>query len=284
MDGSAKAAPSNIQGRLFRCHFLCVVGVAFLLCANHALAQAPAWPSAQMREFLRSAEVSAAEQTSKGVTRPWRLTLTDETLTHDAAFQSVDQHKDVKRLGRKWEANFVDSYRYNIAAYLLAELVGLADMIPVTVERRWDGRVGALSWWVDDVMFDEATRIEKQRRPDDVAAWSAQLARVLVFGELVHDTDRNKTNMLYTSDWTLYMIDFTRAFRIWDRLQRPENLISIDRQLFDRLRTLTEAEVKQATRPYLTDGEVAGVLRRRDRLIDHFQRLIDNKGESRILN
>ena len=107
---------------------------------------------------------------------------------------------------------------------------------------------------------------------------------MLVFGELVHDTDRNKTNMLYTSDWTLYMIDFTRAFRIWDRLQRLENLVSIDRQLFDRLRTLTEAEVRQATRPYLTDGEVAGVLRRRDRLIDHFQRLIDNKGESRILN
>ena len=284
MDGSATAPPRKVLGRLSRGHLLYVVLVAFLACATEAWAQAPALQPAQMREFLRSAEVTAAEQTSKGVTRPWRLTLTDETLTHDAAFQSVDQHKAVKRLGRKWEANFVDSYRYNIAAYLLAELVGLADMIPVTVERRWDGRVGALSWWVDDVMFDEATRIEKQQRPDDVAAWSAQLARVLVFGELVHDTDRNKTNMLYTSDWTLHMIDFTRAFRIWDRLQRPENLISIDRQLFDRLRTLTEAEVKQATRPYLTDGEVAGVLRRRDRLIDHFQRLIDNKGESRILN
>ena len=283
MDGSAKAAPSNIQGRLFRCHFLCVVGVAFLLCANHALAQAPAWQSAQMREFLRSAEVSAAEQTSKGVTQPWRLTLTDETLTHDAAFQSVDQHKAVKRLGRKWEANFVDSYRYNIAAYQLAELVGLADMIPVTVERKWEGRVGALSWWVDDVMFDEATRIERRQRPDDVAAWSRQLARMLVFQELVHDTDRNKTNMLYTSDWKLYMIDFTRAFRTWDRLQRPKDLVSIDRQLFERLGTLTEAAVKQATRPYLTDGEVSGVLKRRDRLVDHFQGLIDASGESRVL-
>ena len=77
MDGSAKAAPSNIQGRLFRCHFLCVVGVAFLLSANHALAQAPAWPSAQMREFLRSAEVSAAEQTRRRQTRCWRCELSD---------------------------------------------------------------------------------------------------------------------------------------------------------------------------------------------------------------
>ena len=44
-------------------------------------------------------------------------------MTHDAAFQSVDQHEDVKRLGLKRELNFVDSYRYNIAAYQLAELV-----------------------------------------------------------------------------------------------------------------------------------------------------------------
>ena len=188
-------------------------------------------------------------------------------MTHDAAFQSVDQHEDVKRLGLKRELNFVDSYRYNIAAYQLAELVGLADMIPVTVERKWEGRVGALSWWVDDVMFDEATRIEQQQRPDDVAAWSSQLARMLVFKELVHDTDRNKTNMLYTSDWKLYMIDFTRAFRTWDRLQQPKDLVSIDRQLFERLGTLTEAAVKQATRPYRRGSRLLGA-RRADRLAD----------------
>jgi hypothetical protein len=29
----------------------------------------------------------------KGVTSPWRLTLSDGTLTHDAAFQAVDGRK-----------------------------------------------------------------------------------------------------------------------------------------------------------------------------------------------
>ena len=183
------------------------------------------------------------------------------------------------RLGRRPELNFVDSYRYNIAAYRLAELVGLGHMIPVTVEREWNGRTGAISWWIDDVMFDEATRREEGRRPDDVTAWSTQQGRMSVFAELVHDTDRNRTNVLYTRDWTLFMIDFSRAFRIWDQLQRPNELSRIDRQLFERLKTLSAAEVKQATAPYLTDLEVDGVLKRCDRLIDHFQRLIDQRGE-----
>ena len=248
-----------------------------------AWAQGPALTTPQMREFLRTADVIAAEQSSIGVTQPWRLTLSDGTLTHDASFQSVDQRKALARLGRNRELNFVDSYRYNIAAYQLAELVGLGHMIPVTVERTWNGRTGALSWWIDDVMFDEATRLEERRAPDDVVAWSTQLGRMSVFAELVYDTDRNKTNVLYTRDWTPFMIDFSRAFRVWDELQRPNDLSRIDRRFFERLRTLSAAEVKRATGPHLTDGEVDGVLKRRARLVAHFQQLIDQRGEQAVL-
>ena len=38
------------------------------------------------------------------------------------------------------ELDFVDSYKYNIAAYELAELLGMDDMLPVYVERKWQGR------------------------------------------------------------------------------------------------------------------------------------------------
>ena len=158
-----------------------------LASAPAAWAQRPTLTVPQIREFLRMADVIAAEQSSIGVTRPWRLTLSDGTLTHDASFQSVDQRKEVARLGRSRELSFVDSYRYNIAAYQLAELVGLGHMVPVTVEREWNGRPGALSWWIDDVTFDEATRQEEGRRPNDVAAWSTQLGRMMVFAELVYD-------------------------------------------------------------------------------------------------
>ena len=36
------------------------------------------------------------------------------------------------------------------AAFGLAELLGLDDMMPVTVERRWNGKRGALSWWLGE--------------------------------------------------------------------------------------------------------------------------------------
>ena len=46
------------------------------------------------------------------------------------------------------EINLVDSYKYDIAAYRLAELLGLEDILPVTVERNGEGNWGALSWWL----------------------------------------------------------------------------------------------------------------------------------------
>ena len=156
-------------------------------------------------------------------------------------------------------------------------------MMPVTVERRWNGRPGALSWWLDDVMFDEETRLNEGRWPSDMTNWSAQMYRMLVFAELVHDTDRNQGNILYTTDWKLHMIDFTRAFRTWGDLQGPQNLSKCDRALFERLSTLTEDEVKEATRPYLSDFEVDAVLERRNKLVQHFSRLIEEKGEGRVL-
>ena len=216
-------------------------------------------------------------------TRPHRLTLSDGERTHDALFQTIDERADVQRLGTSRELNFVDAYRYNIAAYELADLIGLGHMTPVTVERVWDGKRGSLSWWIDDVMFDEATRRKAREWPEDMAQWTEQQSRMLVFAELVYDTDRNQTNQLYTSDWDLHMIDFSRAFRVWDELRRPENLVRIDPELFARLQTLTEMEVEEAVGDYLSGSELDAVLKRRDLLIKHFQQLIDDRGAATVL-
>jgi len=260
------------------------VVITLLVAAPQTWGQQLPLTAEEKRAFLESAEVIEAEQTSKGVTQPWRLTLTNGTLTHAGVFQSVDQQKAKQRLGNTQEFNFVDSYRYNIAAYELAVLIGLGDMVPVTVERRWNGKTGALSWWIDDVMFDEATRQDSGRRPDDIAAWSAQMGRMVVFEELVHDNDRNKTNILYTGDWKLYMIDFSRAFRLWDQLRRPQDLVRIDASLFERLQSLTNDAVHLALGSILTGGEMDGIMKRRDRLVQHFEDLIDRKGEALVLN
>ena len=262
---------------------LVLIVLALLMASAPTSAQPPGISKDQIREFLLAADVIAAEQTGTGTTRPWRLTLSDGTLTHDAHFQSVDRHEGPRRFGDRLERTFIDSYRYNIAAYGLAEVVGLGDMVAVTVERTWDGKRGSLSWRVDEVMFNEQTRLETRNWPADMERWSAQMARMLLFAELVQDTDRNQTNVLYTHDWTLYMIDFSRAFRTDHDLQRPNDLTSCDRALFARLQTLTRAEVEASTDPYLTGREVDAVLARRDTMVAHLMRLIEERGEDRVL-
>src|SRR5262249_22889043 len=110
----------------------------------------------EMKQFLLSAKVVNSKHTGKGITDPWRLTLSDGTITHDGGFQAIDEHKPRMQYSNGTvELNFVDSYKYNIAAYILAEMVGMDNMIPVYVERKWKGQAGSLSWWLP-VKMDEA--------------------------------------------------------------------------------------------------------------------------------
>ena len=101
-------------------------------------------------------------------------------------------------------------------------------MIPVTVERRWRGEKGSLTWWIDDVAMDESTRLSTGTAAPNYADWDEQLRRMHVFGQFIYDTDRNQGNILYGSDWKVWMIDFTRAFRVWDRLINPHVLVKCD--------------------------------------------------------
>ena len=219
-----------------------------------------------------------SRQLSRGITAPWRLTLTDGTLTHDAAFQSVDERKPTGHT----EPNFRDSYHFNIAAYELARLLALGHMMPVTVERKWAGKTGALSWWVT-FKWHERDRFLKKLRPPDPEAWDQQMYRVRVFSQLVYDTDRNLGNLLITEDWKLWMIDFTRAFRWHHELRRPKDLVKCDRQLLGKLRQLSAAEVREKTRPHLNAPEVKALIKRRDKIVARFEKLIAQKGEDQVL-
>ncbi len=256
------------------------VAVALLVGTTASDAVAQLRDKAFQREFMLTAEIVESERIGKGVTEPWRLTLSDGTLTHDVGFQSVNERRDQARLGNRVELGFTDAYRYNIAAYRVAELLGLDHMIPVTVERRWKTQPGAMTWWVDDVMMDEEARLADRRWPDDMEAFNRQYSQMLVFAELVYDTDRNHGNILYDTDWRLWMIDFSRAFRIWDDLRSPKSLNRCDRALLSGMRGLTRDQVEEQVGPYLTGDEVNAMLERRDKLVQHFDALIAERGDS----
>ncbi len=257
--------------------------IAGLVLATAPGAPAQSFDKTWITEFMLTAEIVAAVEIGTGVTNPWRLTLSDGEITHDVAFQSVNEQQDRKRLGQRQELNFVDAYRYNIAAYRVAELLGIDHMMPVTVERDWDGTDGAMSWWIDDVMMNEEARLTERRRAPDTQAHNQQYWRMLVFRELVYDTDRNQGNILYSSDWKLWMIDFSRAFRVLDELQAPQNVTRCDRDLLERMRGLTRARLDEHMSQYLTRWEMGAMLKRRDKLVDHFERLIAQQGERSVL-
>ena len=78
---------------------LVLATVVCLTCTHFVIASdEPALTKDQIKQFLLTAKVVKSEHTKKGITDPWRLTLTDGTLTHDASFQAIEEHKATKQL------------------------------------------------------------------------------------------------------------------------------------------------------------------------------------------
>jgi hypothetical protein len=257
---------------------IAVIGVRLVMAADDS-----ALSKEQIKQFLLNARIVGSEESTKGVTHPFRLTLSDGTLTHDASFQNVDEHKKEVRLASgQIESNFVDSYKYNLAAYILAELIGFDDMMPVYVERSWKGTTGSLSWWLP-VMMDDQERYLRNIEPPNPDEWNRQIYKLRVFNLLVSDTDPNLTNILIDKDWKIWRIDFTRAFRVQKDPQIPKDLQRCDRRFFERLKVLDVNELAARTKKYLTESEVQAVMVRRDKIVAHFQKLIAEKGEETVL-
>jgi hypothetical protein len=262
-----------------------VVALIVALAPRAAAPQSPVpLTREQMERFLTTAKIVRERTTSDGVTRPVRATLSNGELTHDAQFQTVDQAKALFDAGKASEIGFTDTYRYNIAGYRLAQLVGL-DTVPMSVERRYKGKSAAVTWWIDDVMFDESGRLklgDTAMMGPDPQRTQRQIHIMRVWDELIQNRDRNRGNVLWTKDWTLWLIDHTRAFRTNTSLLKPDELIRIERTLFDKMKQLTEQSISQAMKGALTRPEIRSVLRRRDALVQHFDKLIAGRGEGAV--
>jgi hypothetical protein len=247
----------------------------------------PALSVDQIKTFLKNAKVIRTRGTEKGVTAPKRLTLSDGSITHDAVFQAIDERQTIANLGgggrmAQTELNFVDSYKYNVAAYEVARLLDLDHMMPVYVERRWNGQLGSISWFVP-TMMDESERHKKKIQPPRPSEWNEQMYRMRVFSALLRDTDRNLTNVLVTHDWKVKMIDFSRAFRLQPELLHLKDLAKIDRRLLAKLETLSREDARQVTTDFLTKSELDAMMHRRNLLVAHFKKLIADLGEEKVL-
>ena len=244
---------------------------------------APALSPAEMEAFLLDADLTDVRAVGVGVTGSQRATASDGRLTHDVHIQTVDVSRSrfVAR-GARVELNFRDSYLYNIAAYRLAALLGL-DNVPMSVLRRVDDEPAAVTWWVADVAMTEKERVEQRALGPDPARTTRQFYTHYVFDELIQNRDRNQGNILWTSDWKMWLIDHTRAFRQDVELSEPERLTRIGRDLFDSLRGLTADALEAAVGDSLSRGERSSVMQRRNLLLQHFDDRIARIGEHNVV-
>ena len=233
--------------------------------------------------FLLKAKIVGKKGISKGVTDPIQATLSDGRLTHDAQIQTVDIYRTTFEAGKASEVNFKDTYRFNIGGYRLARLLGLNN-VPMSVERVVEGKPAAMTWWIDDVLFDEGGRLkEKNILGPDPERTSKQMHVMRVFDELIQNRDRNRGNIVWTKDWTLWMIDHTRAFRGGKNLLNPDQLTRCERSLLAAMRALTLERLQEVMGKVMQDDEIKAVLVRRDLLVKHFEDRIAARGEAAVL-
>ena len=221
---------------------------------------------AEIEVFLREAEVIAARPIGIGVTKPWRVTLDDGVLRHDAAVQFVDACESLPAEDHSG-ATACDSYKYNVAAYEIGKLLEVRS-IPPSVERRYAGQPSAFTWWIDDsetLAELEVTGLWQPTHP----AWTRQQALVVIFDELIHNTDRHQANLLQDPIWFVWMIDHSRAFRPVKGLLNSDRLrrMQMDPQLLARLRELSATALERCCKAYITPEERESVLARRDSIV-----------------
>lgn len=270
--------------------------IAFLTLAAYAQAQpaadnapppmkpAPQLSDAEMEIFLKAGKIVQQKKLDVGTTGASRVTLSDGKLTHDAQFQSIDIFKPVFRGAEGLvEKNFRDSYKFNIAAYRLGKLLGMKS-IPMSVEREVDGKLGSMTWWLDNIWITELERRDKGIKPPASQFWIDELNIVRVFDQLIYNTDRNQGNLLITPEWKLWLIDHTRGFRTTVAMQKKNALPGrVDHKLLAALRKLNTLQLKQALSGYLRPEEISAILGRRDLIVAHFDSEIKDKGEDSVL-
>jgi len=235
----------------------------------------------EVEDFLRTAQVVDLKGISRGVAGAQKALLRKGDIEMHAVFRTVAVEQRERRLGDRVVAFFRDHYIHEPAAYALSELLGL-EMVPPAVVRTIRGRPGSLQLWLEDVRPTVELEEEGIRSPDGRATL-LQFYQMQVFDNLINNLDRNQGNILVDGRWRGWLIDHTMAFARTEQLPSPARVRRCERGLWERLNTLSDQELEAAVEPFLPFPERAGLLKRRQVLVDLIQEKIDLVGEGPVL-
>lgn len=241
----------------------------------------------QWEEFLEQADIVGQNQLvgSEAVTSPWKLTLKKGDVESFALWKGIDVR--VSRL--------TDSWKWEVAAYRLDKLLEL-NMVPATIERRFQGNRGSLQIWAKAKMSLKEKEAKKIKMPSyKVFPWNRALYLQRAFDNLIANEDRHQNNFLITEDWRLILIDHSRSFRTAKKFtealiytdkhkEGPREMRELPRAFVEKLKALTAESVTEAVGEYLTEAEVAAVMARRDLVLKEIDRIVAAAGgEDKVL-
>jgi hypothetical protein len=237
----------------------------------------------EIEEFLQTAEVVEMEEIPSGITLPKKITLEKDGIKMHAVFRYKDFSKRRWESGQGLRMNFRDSYLFECAAYELGKILGINNIPPVVL-REIDGEEGTVQAWVENAMTEEK-RLKEKIDPPNRIRWLYQTQVMRVFDSLIYNDDRNLGNYLWDQDWRLWIIDFTRAFQSVPELKDPEKVLYCERALWEKIQNLKEEEVREKveTPGYLTEAQVRTLMKRKEKLIEYIEELIEEKGQGAVL-
>ena len=207
---------------------------------------APLLGDAEREAFLLEAEIVEDRPAPRGVTLPRRVTLRRGEYEHDAAVQTHEEYRSQLKTGSGLEIDFRDTWRNNVAAYRLDRLLGLG-FVPVTVAREYKRQPAAWTWWVDDLLMSDRERYEQKTPPANPLGWICQKDVVRVFDQLIYNFDRTLENLLIDEHWQLWMIDHTRAFKVFGDLKNEKDLPArCEKHALDALRGLDRPTLEKS--------------------------------------
>ncbi len=234
----------------------------------------------ELLEFLQTAPVVEQKRVETGINHLLKVTLERDGVRLRGAFRTVDVEFPSRHESRLSRNHFRDSYKYEVIAYRLSRLLGL-DRVPPTVLRTFHGESGSLQLWIENAQT-EAAVIERVSAAGLSAPHRTQKQAMHVFDHLIYNFDRHQGNLLFDPNGRLWYIDHTRAFRRLPDLMKDTPLVTCDRALLERLRQVSDEEIRVAAGGLLGWMELDSLLKRRQRVVARLDQLIADNGSELV--
>jgi hypothetical protein len=223
---------------------------------------------ASIEQFLKTADIQKIEDVPIGVTKPRRAVFAPGGPVARAAW---------KALPPSYRTGFHESYKAEIAGYLLDRMLDLK-MVPPVVARKIDRSDGAMIFWIENTKPWDVKKPPVGPEPK----WSQQASRMKMFDQLIANIDRNAGNMLYDGDWHLFLIDHSRAFIEKKDLKGLAAPTRIDKALWTKMDGLTKDSLQASLGEWLSAKEIDALLARRDRMREAINKSVAANGADNV--